>query len=153
MALSHKPLCRQWQINYNHGFSKSPWQDILIVVETACAEMIGRQSAPFLHTSLLVDLLKLKTSTAALAEPCRVCWGPECDFAGCNVICAKGLSDVRWEGRRGDDFAWFGVHSANQHSGCYVKERSWVWADRNEILGKIKRDNFINDIYWDTYLQ
>lgn len=99
MALSHKPLYRQQQINYNHGFSKSPWQDILIVAETVCTEMIGRKSAPFPHPGLLVGLLQWKTSTAALTEPSRGHQGPECDFAGCNVICGEGwVTDMRGEG-------------------------------------------------------
>lgn len=95
-ALSHKPLYRQQQINYNHGFSKSPWQDILIVAETACAEMIGRKSAPFPHPGLLVGLVQWKTSSAALTEPSRA-WVWLCRLQ-CHLW--WGLGWLRWEGRR-----------------------------------------------------
>jgi len=53
------------------GLANPHGQDILIVVETVCTEMIGRKSAPFPHESLLMGLLELQTSTAALAEPRR----------------------------------------------------------------------------------
>lgn len=108
MPLSHKPLYRQQQINYNHGFSKSPWQDILIVAEAACAEMIGRKSAPFPHPGLLVGSGQWKTSTAALMEPSRGCWGPEVTLQlQCHLW--WGLGWLGWEGTSRGDSASFSV--------------------------------------------
>lgn len=154
MAASLKSLYRQQQINYNHGFSKSPWQDILIVVETACTEMIGRKSAPFPHKSLLVGLLQLKTSAAALTEPCRVRRGPERDFAGCNVICGKGSGDWKKKEGEGETSLDSGfIQLTSVLDALLKRDHENLSRERNETPGKKKRDHSINDIYPDTYLR
>lgn len=151
MALPHESLYRQQQINYNHGFSKSPWQDILIVAVTACAEMIGRKSAPLPHPGLLVGLVQWKTSTAALTEPSRGRRGAERDFAGCNVICGEGWGD--WDEREGagGTLLDLGSNQLTNISHALIKRDHENWSrDRNQAQGKLKRDNLINDNYQDS---
>lgn len=151
MALSHKPLYRQQQINYNHGFSKSPWQDILIVAETVCTEMIGRKSAPFLHPGLLVGLVQWKTSTAALTEPSRGHQGLECDFAGCNVICGEGWGDWHKREGAGGTLLDLGFIQLTSILDALIGHDNQS-RDRNQPQGKLKRDNLINDNFLNSIL-
>lgn len=105
--------------------------------------MIGRKSTTFLHKSLLVGWLQVQASRAALTELCWVCQGPECDFAECNVICAKGLGDSGDREREGGNFAPSGVYSAGQCYGCFIKARPWELEQRKKWdSGKNEKEDF-----------
>lgn len=140
MAVSHKSLYRQQQINYNHGFSKSPWQDILIVVETACAEMIERKSAPF-HIQVSwwawyngKPALLLSPSQAGAAE------GPSVTLqAAMSSVVRAGAAEMRGK-EQGGDSAWFRVCSTDQRFGCFDKERPWE-SEQRQKSGPRKTEN------------
>lgn len=116
--------------------------------------MIGRKSAPFPHKSHLVGLVQLKTSMAALTEPCRARRGPERDFAGCNVTGGEGLGG--WDEKEGEgetllDLGF--IQLTNVLDALLKRDHENQSRERNKTLGKIKRDHSISDIYQDTYPQ